>query len=94
MEVLGYIFVCLFAYGFYSDWKKDKQLKAQPPLTNIYFGDEIAILGHKFTPDANYFYWDESKTYWFCQQGNVNYFGTFPNIFITQDEFFKRLDNK
>ena len=88
------IIICLIAllYMVGSYCKKENQHKLEPAY-NINFGNEIMILGHKFIADEHSFYWDESKTYWFFQTSTlINYYGTFPNIFLSQDDFLKRLD--
>jgi hypothetical protein len=77
--------------GLIIPCKKQDEIKLS--TYNVNFGDEIMILGHKFIADPQCYYWDESKTYWFSQTNTfINNYGTFPNINLSQEEFFKRLD--
>lgn len=60
----------------------------------VNYGQDIAILGHKFVNDGKNYYFNDDKSMWFFCENGVNYFGLYPNIFISQEQFLARLDQQ
>ena len=72
--------------------------KPVPPETMIYLGEDIQILGIKFTRLDTNFYVDPSNTYAYGRAGRGNtyydYYFIMPSIQITQSQFFEGIQVK